>query len=172
MAKALQDGNKVPAFSLPDENGKMFDIHEVLGEHILVIYFYPKDDTPGCTTEACTFRDHFEDLTDAGAVVIGISSDSPQSHKRFKEKYRLPFKLLSDQDKKVRDLFGVPSSLMGLLPGRVTYIIDRDGVIKHVFNSQLNAAEHVEVAKNIIRQLQDAKTSQTNSQASGTDSRR
>ena len=172
MGKSLQEGDKVPAFSLPDENGKMFDIHEVLGEHILVIYFYPKDDTPGCTTEACTFRDHFEDLTDAGAVVIGISSDSPQSHKRFKEKYQLPFTLLSDQDKKVRDLFGVPSTLMGLLPGRVTYIIDRDGVIKHVFNSQLNAAEHVEVAQNIIKQLQDEETSQTGSPASDNDNQK
>ena len=166
MSRSLQAGDTLPDFILPDQNDEDFDIDQVKGKHILVIYFYPKDDTPGCTKEACSFRDQFEDLTDAGAFVIGISSDSPESHRQFRSKYRLPFTLLSDPDKKVRDLFGVPSSLMGLLPGRVTYIIDRNGVIRHVFNSQLNAVQHVEEASRIIKQLKDGETPQTSSPAS------
>ncbi len=166
MSRSLKTGDVLPDFTLPDQNDENFDLAQVKGKHILVIYFYPKDDTPGCTKEACSFRDQFEDLTDAGAYVIGISSDSPESHRQFRSKYQLPFTLLSDRDKKVRDLFGVPSSLMGLLPGRVTYIIDRNGVIRHVFNSQLNATEHVEEASKIIKQLKDEETSQTSSPAS------
>ena len=166
MSKSLQTGDKLPDFTLPDQNGEPFDIREVRGEHILVIYFYPKDDTPGCTKEACSFRDQFEDLTDKGAYVIGISSDSPESHEQFKKKYQLPFTLLSDQDKEVRNLFGVPTSLMGLLPGRVTYIIDRNGLIRQVFNSQLNAEQHVEEASKVIERLKSEDTSQTSSPAS------
>ena len=166
MSRSLQTGDTLPDFTLPDQDDENFDIAQVKGKQILVIYFYPKDDTPGCTKEACSFRDHFEDLTDAGAYVIGISSDSPESHRQFRSKYRLPFTLLSDCDQKVRDLFGVPSSMLGLLPGRVTYIVDRNGVIRHVFNSQLNAIQHVEEASRIIRQLKDEGTSQTSSPAS------
>jgi peroxiredoxin Q/BCP len=111
----------------------------------VVLYFYPKDDTPGCTKEACTFRDQYQDFEDAGAAVIGVSSDSPESHKKFAAKHRLPFTLLADRGGKVRTLYGVPATL-GLLPGRVTFVIDGGGVVRRVFNSQLDATRHVEEA--------------------------
>jgi thioredoxin-dependent peroxiredoxin len=118
----------------------------------VVVYFYPKDDTPGCTRESCAFRDQFSDFSDAGAEVIGISSDSVASHKKFAEKHRLPFTLLSDPGGSVRKAFGVPSSL-GVLPGRVTYVIDKKGVVRHAFNSQLNPAKHVEEALAVLASL-------------------
>lgn len=107
----------------------------------MVIYFYPKDDTLGCTKEACQFRDAYEDFLDLGAEVIGISSDSPRSHLRFANKYGLPFMLLADTDKKIRRLFKVANSLL-LLPGRETYVVDKKGKIRMVFNS-INASEHM-----------------------------
>ncbi|MEL7021187.1 MAG: peroxiredoxin, partial [Bacteroidota bacterium] len=107
--------------------------------------------TPGCTAEACSFRDSYEDFTDAGAEVVGISADSPASHAAFAKKHRLPFTLLSDVGNKVRKQFGVPGSLFGLLPGRVTYIFDRNGICQHVFDSQLNATKHVSEAMNALR---------------------
>lgn len=172
MNRTLQTGDTLPEFILTDQNGDPFDIQTVAGKYILVIYFYPKDDTPGCTKEACSFRDQFEDLSASGALVIGISSDSSASHKNFEQKYHLPFILLSDPDKKVRNLFGVPSSLMGLLPGRVTYIVDRRGIIRHIFNSQLNATQHVEEAQKIIERLQDEEISQISTQASDDDNQK
>lgn len=150
---ALSKGDTVPSFTLKDQNGNDFSVSDVIGKQNLVIYFYPKDDTPGCTKEACKFRDEFEDFKDANALVIGISADSPKSHKKFAEKYNLPFILLSDVGNVVRKKFGVPGSLFGLIPGRVTYIIDRDGVVQHVFNSQTRAEQHVAEAKKILEQM-------------------
>lgn len=149
----LKTGSKIPSFILPDQDGNDVDINDMLGKSNLVIYFYPKDDTPGCTAEACTFRDQFVDFKDAGAEVIGISSDSVASHKQFAEKHRLPFRLLSDSAKKVRKAFGVPADMLGLIPGRVTYVVDKQGVIQHIFNSQLNAAKHVEEAIAVLKRL-------------------
>lgn len=151
--KELKVGDKAPDFSLPDQEGKIFRLAEVLGKKNLVIYFYPKDDTPGCTAEACTFRDVYEDFAKEDALVIGISGDSAESHKKFASKHRLPFTLLSDGDGEVRKMFGVPSSLMGLMPGRVTYVVDKKGIVRLVFNSLLKAKQHVDSALGILREL-------------------
>jgi peroxiredoxin Q/BCP len=117
----------------------------LIGKRSIVLYFYPKDKSPGCTTQACTFRDQYQAFKDQGAEVIGISSDSIESHKKFALKYELPFTILSDTNGKVRKLYGVPSS-MGILPGRVTYIIDRKGVVRQIFSSQTRVKEHVNKA--------------------------
>lgn len=143
----------VPVISLPDQHGNLVNFGDFIKKHPLVIYFYPKDDTPGCTREACGFRDQFEVFQEAGAKIFGISADSPKSHLKFVERYRLPFSLLSDQEKKVQKQFGVSSSLFGLLPGRVTFIIDREGIIRKVFNSQFQASKHVEEAVRVIRKF-------------------
>ena len=123
----------------------MVSLEDFIGKKPIVLFFYPKDDTPGCTKEACAFRDEFEGFRKLGAEVIGISSDSVESHRSFAEKHNLPFVLLSDEGGKVRRLYGVPYSL-GLFPGRVTYVIDTEGVIRHVFSSQLGATNHVKEA--------------------------
>lgn len=149
----IKTGTRIPTFVLPDQNGENVDIENLFGKSNLVIYFYPKDDTPGCTAEACSFRDQFADFEDIGAKVIGISSDSVKKHKAFAEKHNLPFTLLSDVNKKVRKAFGVPSDMLGLLPGRVTYVVDKQGIVRHVFNSQFNAAKHVEEAIKILKQI-------------------
>ncbi|MGH2900095.1 MAG: peroxiredoxin, partial [Solirubrobacteraceae bacterium] len=147
----LAAGAKAPDFSLEDQNGRRVSSADLRGRNV-VVYFYPKDDTPGCTREACSFRDQYTDFTDAGAAVYGISSDSPASHLKFAAKYELPFTLLSDPDGVVRAAFGVPATL-GLLPGRVTYVIDKQGVIRHAFNSQLSPARHVAEALQVLGRL-------------------
>jgi len=149
---SLKTGDIVPNFTAEDSHGEVFESQSLLGRKPLVIYFYPKDNTPGCTTEACSFRDQYEDFKDLGAEVIGISSDSVKSHQKFADKHKLPFILLSDHDKKLRHLFGVRNNLFGLLPGRVTYIIDRNGVVIYIFDS-MNAAKHIPKALNIIKEL-------------------
>jgi len=148
----LAAGAPAPEFTLEDQNGKRVSLADFKGRRNVVVYFYPKDDTPGCTKEACAFRDDFSDFTDAGAEVIGISSDSPASHLAFAAKHELPFTLLSDSDGVVREAFGVPATL-GLLPGRVTYVIDKQGVIRHAFNSQLSPARHVAEALQVLGRL-------------------
>lgn len=149
---SLKIGDIVPNFTAKDSHGEVFESKSVLGRKPLVIYFYPKDNTPGCTTEACSFRDQYEDFKDLGAEVIGISADSVKSHQKFANKYKLPFILLSDEDKRLRHLFGVKNNLFGLLPGRVTYIIDRNGVVIYIFDS-MNAARHIPKALEIIKEL-------------------
>jgi len=136
-------GTKMPHFELQDQEEKWIHSASLTGKSNLVVYFYPKDDTPGCTAEACSFRDSFEIFQDYECKVIGISADSPESHQQFAEKHKLPFTLLSDPDNKIRNQFGVPRNLFGLLPGRVTYIIDRNGIIRHVFNAQFQATKHI-----------------------------
>lgn len=149
---SLKIGDIVPNFTAKDSQGEVFESRSVLGRKPLVIYFYPKDNTPGCTTEACSFRDQYEDFKGLGAEVIGISSDSVKSHQKFAKKHELPFILLSDQDKKLRRLFGVKNNLFGLLPGRVTYVIDRNGVVILIFDS-INAASHIPKALDTIKEL-------------------
>ncbi len=119
----------------------------------VVLYFYPKDETPGCTKEACTFRDNYEQLTSLGAEIVGVSGQNVESHKSFATHYGLPFLLLADVDNKVRELYGVPST-MGFLPGRVTYIIDKKGIVRHIFNSQSQAQRHVEEAKKTLMDIE------------------
>ncbi len=149
----INTGDTLPSFTLRDQHDNPFSITEHIGKNILVIYFYPKDETAGCTAEACAFRDQYEDFATLGAEVIGISADTPGSHQKFAARHRLPFTLLSDPDNKVRKLFGVPSTFLGLIPGRVTYIVDRGGVVRHVFNSQFQARKHVQEAMKVIRDL-------------------
>jgi peroxiredoxin Q/BCP len=150
----IKIGSSIPAFTLPDQYGNLFDINSVVGKKNLVIYFYPKDDSPGCTKEACSFRDQFEVFKEADAVIIGISGQSIESHKEFAEKHRLSFTLLSDEGNKIRKQFGVPSDLLGLLPGRVTFIADKKGIVIYVFNSQTQATKHVDEALRILKELQ------------------
>lgn len=142
----------IPSFILPDQDGNLFDINTVLGKKNLVIYFYPKDDSPGCTAQACSFQDQFEVFREADAVIIGISGQSVESHKEFALKHRLTFTLLSDEGNKIRKLFGVPTNLLGLLPGRVTYVADKTGKVIYIFNSQMQATRHVDEALRILKQ--------------------
>lgn len=141
----LKIGDKIPAFSAVDTNGNLFDSKDVVGKKAAVIYFYPKDNTRVCTEQACSFRDQYEEFKALGAEVIGISSDSLKSHQNFASRYKLPFILLSDSDKKLRKLFGVPNDLLGLIPGRVTYIADKEGIVQLIFNS-MSGKIHIEKA--------------------------
>lgn len=118
----------------------------------MVLYFYPADETYGCTKEACGFRDEYESFVDEGAMVVGVSPDSLESHRRFADHHRLPFSLLSDPDGALRNKYGVGRTL-GLIPGRVSFVIDRQGVIRHVFDSQLRARQHVGEALGVVRRL-------------------
>lgn len=150
-------GDKAPDFTLPSQMGDNVTLSEYLGKKNIVLYFYPKDETSGCTKEACSFRDNYEELTELGAEVIGVSGQSVESHKSFATHYGLPFILLADVDNKVRELYGVPST-MGIIPGRVTYIIDKKGVVRHIFVSQTKAERHVEEAKNTLKQIEQEQT--------------
>jgi peroxiredoxin Q/BCP len=149
---ALQVGDKIPNFNTLDNNGDHFYSDSIIGIKPVVIYFYPKDNTPGCTAQACSFRDQYEDFKDLGAEVIGISSDSIDSHEKFIQKYKLPFILLSDSDKNIRNLFGVKANLFGLLPGRVTYVADKNGIVQLVFDS-MKASNHIPKALEIITKI-------------------
>ena len=155
-APAIHVGDRAPDFALPDRNGRTVRLGDYRGKKAVVLYFYPKDDTPGCTKEACAFRDQYQDLQDAGAEVIGVSSDGEAAHEKFATKYRLPFVLLADRGGTVRKQYGVPATL-GLLPGRVTFVIDRQGVVRHVFNSQFQATKHVAEALTALRAMEGAK---------------
>ncbi len=146
----LQIGDTLPNFTAIDSKGNNFESETLIGKQPVVIYFYPKDDTPGCTAQACSFRDQYEDFKNLGAEVIGISSDTIESHQKFAKRYKLPFILLSDFDKKLRKLFGVPSDLFGLLPGRVTYVIDKNGIVQLVFNS-MSSKIHITKALAILK---------------------
>jgi len=149
---ALGVGDKIPDFSAKDGNGDDFDSVSIVGKKPVVFYFYPKDQTPGCTAQACGFRDKYEDFKDLGAEVIGISSDTVASHRKFAKQYKLPFILLSDNDKKIRTLFGVKPNLFGLLPGRVTYVVDKNGIIQLIFDS-LVATNHIPRALEAIKKI-------------------
>jgi peroxiredoxin Q/BCP len=132
--------------------GEMISLEDFIGKKPVVLFFYPKDDTPGCTKQACGFRDDFDEFRKLDAEVIGISSDSVESHERFAKKHNLPFTLLSDERGNVRKLYGVPNTF-GLVPGRVTYAIDREGVVRHVFSSQLGVERHVEEALEALKYI-------------------
>src|ERR1700689_313994 len=153
VARGIGVGDKAPDFTLPSQSGEQVRLQDRLGDQVVVLYFYPKDNTSGCTAEACAFRDSHEVFTDAGAEVIGVSSDSADKHTAFSDKYKLPFTLLSDRGGKVRKLYGVPT-VLGLIPGRVTYVIDREGTIRQIFNSMTNISGHVNDALEMVKQLQ------------------
>jgi thioredoxin-dependent peroxiredoxin len=148
----IKIGDRAPDFSLPSQAGGQVSLGDFPGKNAVVLFFYPKDESPICTKEACSFRDAYEDFMQAGAVVIGVSSDSTESHQTFADRHRLPFILLADEDGSLRKAFGVPRTL-GILPGRVTYVIDKEGIVQLIFNSQISAAEHVAEALKMVRQL-------------------
>jgi peroxiredoxin Q/BCP len=148
----IKVGDKIPSFSLPDQDGKTFDINTVLGKQPLVIYFYPKDETSVCTKEACSFRDNYQEFQKYGAKVIGISSDNVASHRKFADHYNLPFTLLSDSKQEVRKLFGVPKAFV--IPGRVTYIVNKEGVVVHTFNSLKDGEKHVTESLEALKKMQ------------------
>lgn len=152
MASALAPGDRAPLISLPDADG-VLRRGDQLGGRILVLFFYPKDDTPGCTAEACAFRDSYADLQALGVEVWGVSGDDAGSHRRFAARHGLPFPLLVDQGSRLRQAFGVPS-LLGLLHGRVTYVIDGEGVIRHVYDNLFDGASHRRQALEAVKRLQ------------------
>ncbi len=152
MAPALVAGDRAPLIALMDGEG-MERRSDALAGRPLVLFFYPKDDTPGCTAEACAFRDSFPDLQALGAEVWGVSGDDAASHQRFASRHRLPYPLLVDSGNALRKAFGVPA-VLGLLPGRVTYVIDGGGIIRHVFNNLLDGAAHRREAIEALRRLQ------------------
>ena len=146
----VQVSNVAPDFTLLNQSGESVSLHDLRGKNV-VLYFYPKDDTPGCTAQACGFRDQYEAFKDAGAEVIGVSSDSTESHQQFAAQYRLPFTLLSDAGGTIRKRYG--ATTMGVLPGRVTYVIDKDGVVRHMFSSAFNAQQHITEAVQALQTL-------------------
>jgi thioredoxin-dependent peroxiredoxin len=150
--KLLAVGDVAPNFRLPTSSGSYIALEDFLGKKNIVVYFYPKDFTRGCTAEACSFRDSYEAFKDLGAEVIGISSDGQDTHRDFAQQHHLPFILLSDSDGSVRKAYEVKKTL-GLFAGRVSFVIDKKGIIRHVFSSQTRATAHVEEALNVLQSL-------------------
>ncbi len=152
LFQKVKVGDRLPHFRLLNQDGKSIDIIKYFGKP-LIIYFYPKDDTIGCTKQACSFRDEYHSFSSRGVVIFGISADSVQSHKKLRAKSQLPFDLLSDKDNIVRDMFGVPTDLFGLIPGRVTYIADSQGIVIYIYNNQMNIKKHIEESLRILKSL-------------------
>lgn len=152
---SVQPGARVPddvTFIGPDGSVRLGDL---IGDKVLVLYFYPRDETTGCTAQACSFRDQYQDFQDAGADVIGVSRDSTDSHEQFKTHHRLPFRLLTDKGGSAASALGVKKDF-GLIPGRVTFVIDKRGVVRMRFDSQINAKKHVTEALEMVRTLAKA----------------
>jgi peroxiredoxin Q/BCP len=142
--KELKVGDTIPTFTLTDQDGKVFNSADHIGNHSLVIFFYPKDESMVCTKEACSFRDRYSDLVKAGAIVIGINGGSVESHKKFQTNDRLPYPLLSDSGNKVLNAFGVPKQFF--MTGRKTFVVDKTGKIAFTYNSSLKGSRHAEEA--------------------------
>ena len=147
----LRVGDRLPDVTLFDASGEV-PLRSLVGAGPLVLYFYPRDETPVCTAQACAFRDAYEDFLAAGAQVVGVSSDDAASHARFASRHDLPFRLLEDRGGGARAALGIPRRL-GLLPGRVTYVIDREGVVRYTFDSAFRGREHVRRALAEVRKL-------------------
>ncbi|HEX3903837.1 MAG TPA: peroxiredoxin [Polyangia bacterium] len=148
-------GGLAPDFTLPAADGTAVNLAELCTRKIVVLYFYPKDETAGCTVEACTFRDAYEDFVSAGAEVVGVSRDDQSSHQSFARGHRLPFVLLSDPQSEVHDLYGVRKR-MAVLLDRVTFVIDRHRIVRHEFSSMINMRAHITEALAVVRRLQTA----------------
>jgi peroxiredoxin Q/BCP len=155
MAQSVKVGDPAPDFSLTSSDGRTITLGDYRGKSEVVLFFYPKDDSPACTAEACSFRDSHEDFLEAGAVVIGVSSDSTGDHRAFAGKHRLPFPLLTDAQGALRKLYGVPKTL-GLIPGRVTYLIDREGIVRHISSAQLRPLSHIKEALKALGEIRTA----------------
>ena len=144
MAK-LDIGDRAPDFTLPSSTGENISLSQLFGKKKVVIFFYPMDESPVCSREAEAFGDKYEAFKELGAEVLGISSQSVESHKSFIRHHNLPYFLLCDSDNRVSRLYGV-SSTLGIVPKRVTFVIDKEGIIKYIFSSQLQPAKHAEQA--------------------------
>lgn len=153
MVKKLEVGDKAPDFVRTDENGSPVHLADRYAQKVVVLFFYPADNSAGCTREACAFRDSYEDFQDAGAEVIGISGGSTEGKQKFVRNNRLPFTLLNDGDGAVREMYGIGRALLGLASARITYVIDREGVIRHKFESNFNMDAHANEALQIVRDL-------------------
>ena len=148
----IKIGDNAPDFTLSDQDGTPVSLSDYRDTHNVVLFFYPKDFSPGCTKQACGFRDRYEDFIVLGAVVIGVSRDDVESHKRFLDTYLLPFTLLSDPTGSVRSLYGATKGF-GLLPGRYTFLIDRAGVVRHIFTSETNMQKHIDEALRVLHEI-------------------
>ncbi|KAL3825474.1 hypothetical protein ACJIZ3_021503 [Penstemon smallii] len=148
----VTEGVIPPAFTLRDQDGKTVSLSKFKGKPV-VLYFYPADETPGCTKQACAFRDSYEKFKKAGAEVVGISGDNSASHKAFAQKYKLPYTLLSDEGNKVRKEWGVPSDLFGALPGRQTYVLDKNGVCRLIYNNQFQPEKHIDETLKFLKSV-------------------
>jgi peroxiredoxin Q/BCP len=149
---SINIGDQAPDFTLKAQDGTTLRLYDLLAHKPVVLFFYPKDNTPGCTKEVCAFRDRYSVFQDMGAEVVGISGDSVSSHRQFAIAHNLPFRLVSDEEDRVRRAFGVPATLW-VLPGRVTYILDRQGTICQMFDSQFNFDGHIEEALKTLSAL-------------------
>ena len=147
----LKVGSIAPDFTLPDQNGLPVNLYGLLADRWVVLFFYPKDHSPICTTQVCAFRNAYHDFRDAGAEVLGISSDSVDSHQQFTQNQKLPFQLLSDPDRQVAETYGVPKTF-GMIPGRVTFVIDPQQTVRMAYPSQFNAKAHMEKAISLLKQ--------------------
>jgi peroxiredoxin Q/BCP len=152
MKPVIKVGEPAPDFRLPALRGGEVALSDFRGKKNVVLFFYPRDESPGCTVEACTFRDAYEDFVEAGAEVIGISSDSVDAHASFAARHKLPMQLVSDAGGKVRGDYGVKSTL-GMIPGRETFIIDKQGIVRHVFRSQIRVKNHVAESLAVLQTL-------------------
>lgn len=148
----LKVGSKIPHFRLLNQHGKPFDSHTLIGKKPCVIYFYPKNFTPGCTAQSCGFRDHYKDFQRHGVQVVGISSDSVKRHKTFASIFDLPFVLLSDPQQVVQKMFGIKTQFLGLLSQRITYVINKEGVLVKVYESQL-VKGHIQATLKALKTL-------------------
>ena len=150
--KSIEVGDAAPDFSVVASDGQTVTLSDFQGKQAVVLFFYPGDNTPICTLEACSFRDAYEDFTKLGAAVIAVSADSDETHRKFAAAKRLPYLMIADQKNALRKLFGVPK-LMYLFPGRTTFVIDREGVVRSKFNSQIFGSQHVTEALRTLRQI-------------------
>ena len=160
--KAIQVGDTIPDFSLKDQDGNNFNLSDIKGKKKLVLFFYPKDFSHNCTKEACYFRDLSKVFDEVGAVVIGISGQSVESHEKFARDFHINYPLLSDEGNKLRNLLGVPSTFFGLVPGRVTYVADTNGRVAHIFNSHTQPERHADEALRICLLLKKSDMASNN----------
>ncbi len=152
MTAGVKAGDRAPDFTLESQDGKQVSLHDYAGSRNVVVYFYPKDFTRGCAAEARTFSSSYEEIKRLGGEVLGISSDSAESHDRFAEECSVAFPLLSDRGGKVRDMYGLRPTL-GILPKRVTFVLDKAGMVVNVFSSQIDPKRHVSNAIEVLSAL-------------------
>ncbi len=147
---ALKVGDKAPEFEANDESGKKVALSDFRGKSPVVLYFYPKAETPGCTAEAKCFRDNWDSIKPLGATVLGVSSDSEEKQKSFKDHHKLQFTLLSDRDKKIREAYDAKGFV---IPARITFIIDKDGIIRGIHNSQMDPKSHIDFSIKTLKEI-------------------